>query len=416
MNKQSIQNEEQEPVHRWSTFTKRAVGLILLVLLGLALYRFRNIIPPLMIAFLLAFILNSVVGFLVDRLRIARGTATSLVFLALIVMMLGAVVAPVAAIPSVEEIVHFVQNDLSDIITAIDAFLNQPIRIWNYSLDLSTISDDLIGALQSFVSSVADGTMNIVGNVASGVLWLIIILTVAFYLVKDAPRFAEQFDNLSPPGYRKDTVRIRQQITDVWNAFLRGQLVLGLAMAALTTVVCFIIGMPYALVMGLLAGVTEFIPNVGPIIALVPAVLMALFRGSTMFTEMSHPLFAVLVTVAYIVIQQIEGNILVPRILGQSLNLHPLIVLIGIIIGGNMAGIVGMLLAAPVLATLRVIGDYIFCRIYDRDPFTEPEQEKPPSKPGLVKRVKQAYRAARDRLQEQARQRQKKAAKPRRRQ
>ena len=395
----SKQNKAPEPVRRWSTFTKRAVGLMLLGLLGLALYRFRDVIPPLMIAFLLAFILNSIVGFITARIHVSHGTATSLVFLTLIVLMLGAVVAPITAIPSIEEIVHFVENDLSGIITAVEAFLNQPVRIWNYSLDLSTISDDLIGALQSFVSSVADGTVNIVGNVASGIFWLIIILTVAFYLVKDSARFVEQFDNISPPGYRKDTIRIRQQITDVWNAFLRGQLVMGLAMAALTTVVCFIIGVPYALVLGLLAGVTEFIPNVGPIIALIPAVLVALFKGSVIFVEMGHFGFAMLVIGAYVVIQQIEGNILIPRILGESLNLHPLIVLIGIIIGGNMAGIVGMLFAAPVLATLRVLGNYIFCRIYDRDPFPDLEKEKPPPKPG---RIKRAYRAVRRRLQERA--------------
>ena len=404
----SEQNKPQKGFRRWSTFTKRSVALMFLILLGLALYRFRSVLPPLMVAFLVAFILHSIVEFLTSRLHISHGSATNIVFLTLIVILLVAVVAPVSAIPSVQQIVYFVENDLSNIITETGAFLREPIQIWHYTLDLSTISNELIGAARSFVSSVAEGTLDIVREVASGIFWLVIILTVAFYLVKDAAGFVEQLDNLSPPGYREDTVRLRHQITDVWNAFLRGQLVMGLAMAVLTTVVGLAIGLPYAPIMGLIAGVTEFIPNVGPIVALVPAVLVALFEGSHVFVAMSHFWFAMLVIGAYVVIQQIEGNLLVPRILGDSLHLHPLLVLISIIIGGNMAGIIGMLLAAPVLATLRVISNYIFCRLYDRDPFAEPE-EKPPPQPGLVARVCQS---AWCRLMERAERRREKASKP----
>jgi len=90
----------------------------------------------------------------------------------------------------------------------------------------------------------------------------------------------------------------------------------------------------------------------------------------------------------YVVIQQIEGNVLVPRILGRSLNLHPMVVLVGIIVGGSLAGILGMLLAAPVLATLRVVGHYVFCRLYDRDPFAGLEEVAAgPPQPGLLKRA-----------------------------
>jgi len=126
-----------------------------------------------------------------------------------------------------------------------------------------------------------------------------------------------------------------------------------------------------------------------------------LFRGSN-FLPMSNFWFAVLVAGLYIVIQQIEGNLLLPRILGRSLNLHPLLVLIGIIVGGSMAGILGMLLAAPVLATLRIVGRYVFCRLYDHDPFVEPEEKVALPGPSLLKR---AGEAALGRLQERMEQR-----------
>jgi len=128
-------------------------------------------------------------------------------------------------------------------------------------------------------------------------------------------------------------------------------------------------------------------------------VVVALFTGSS-FLPLSNFWFAALVVGLYILIQQFEGNLLVPRILGRSLNLHPLVVLIGIIVGGSLAGILGMLLAAPVLATLRIVARYVFYRLYDRDPFAEPDEpveEIPASEPSLVKRAGQI---ALQRLQE----------------
>jgi predicted PurR-regulated permease PerM/GNAT superfamily N-acetyltransferase len=386
-----------EPVPRWSPFTKRAVTLIILLLVALVAYRFRNVLPPVMLALLLAFILNPVVSFLTRRLRITRGLATALVFLSLILVMLGVVAAPVTAVPSIARLVRSTQFDTIRIINSVGAFFEQPLVIGDYSLDLSRVYEELSAMLTSFVRSVAEGTLDAVVNIASGAVWLIFILIASFYLVKDAERLSEHLDNLAPPGYRDDFIRLRRQIGDVWNAFLRGQLLLSITLAAMTTVTCWLFGLSYAGVLGLLAGVMEFVPNLGPIIAMIPAVLVALFQDTTLF-GLSSVGYAVLIAGLYILIQQIENNFLVPRILGRSLDLHPLVVLVGIIVGGSMGGILGILLAAPVLATLRVIGYYVFCRLYDRDPFIEPEGKVEERGPPLVERV---WRAAWGRLQAQ---------------
>ncbi len=376
-----------EPIRRWNTSTKRIVALIVLVLLALVLYRFRDVLLPLVIALLLAFILDPVVDLLVDRFRLPRGIATTLVFLVLIAALLGILAAPVTVVPSIQQMVHSMQLDLDHIISETGAFFERPLVIRGYSLDLSAIYGELSTGLRSFVGVVAEGTLDIVFSIASGAFWLLFILMTTFYLLRDADRFVEQVDQLAPPGYRDDVVRLRQQITDVWHAFLRGQLVMGLFMIAITTVVCMIIGLPYAWALGLLAGVTEFIPSIGPILAAIPAVILALFQDTT-FLSLSNIWFAALVAGLYAVIQQIEGNVLLPRILGRSLNLHPVFVLIAIIVGGSTSGILGMLLAAPILATFRVIGVYIFCRLYDRDPFADLEKETPPT-PGLLERARE---------------------------
>ncbi len=380
-----------DQLHRWSTGTKRMVTTVILLLLAVAIYRIRALIPPFVLALLLAFVLDPVVDFLTVRLKVSRGLVTGLVFLVLVIAMLLVVATPMTIIPSVSRAVLSVQADVIRILTDIGDFLERPVVVGDYTLDLSNVYTELSKGLRAIVTSAAQGTLNLVFSIASGALWLMMILMIAFYLVKDADRIIAGVDGLAPPGYHDDFVRLRKQITAVWSAFLRGQVLLGAAMVVITTAVCTIVGLPYAFALGLLAGVMEFIPSLGPILALIPAVLLALFQGSS-YLPMSNFWFAVLVTGLYLLIQQVEGNLLVPRILGHSLNLHPLAVLVGIIIGGSLWGILGMLLAAPVLATLRVIGHYVFCRLYDRDPFAEPEKA---AQPRLVER---AYQAARERL------------------
>jgi hypothetical protein len=145
-------------------------------------------------------------------------------------------------------------------------------------------------------------------------------------------------------------------------------------MALATVVVDTAIGLPYAWALGLFAGVMELVPNIGPYIAAIPAVLVALIQGSG-FIPLGNFWFAVLVAGLYFLLQLIENNFFVPRILGRTLKMHPLVVIIGLIAGGRLAGILGVLLAAPILATFRIIGRYLVRRLYDRDPFVEPAEE-----------------------------------------
>ena len=129
--------------------------------------------------------------------------------------------------------------------------------------------------------------------------------------------------------------------------------------------------MPGALILGILAGTLEIVPNLGPTLAMIPAVIVALIQGS----EVLRPLgidnvsFALITIAIYFIIQQLENNIVVPRVIGDSVNLHPVVVICGVVVGLNVGGILGAFLAAPVLASLRVIGGYIHAKLLDYPPF-----------------------------------------------
>lgn len=370
------------PTQRWDATTKRTVALVLLAILALLLYRFRGVLPPLVLAFLLAFILDPVVDFLETRARLSRTLATALVFAGVVLLLLA---APAIAIPAVVRAVRSLNLDFLRIAADLERTFRQPVTVLGIEWDLQQVYLQLRDTLQTFARTVAAGTFNLVVGFASTLFWLLFILLAAFYLTRDGDRLVQWLDTLPPPSMREDFVRLRQEITDVWNAFLRGQLLMALLMAAITTAMDAAIGLPNALALGLLAGLMEFVPSIGPIIAAVPAVLLALFQGS-LWLPLSHFWFAVLVLGLYILLQQIEGNLLLPRVLGSSLRLHPLVVLVAVIAGGSLAGVLGMLLAAPTVATLRVLGNYLYCRLTDREPFAEPALAPRPRR-GLGRRM-----------------------------
>ncbi len=372
----------EEPVRRWDVGTKRLVGTVVFVLLALIVYRFRVVLPPLILAFLLAFILDPVVDFLERRARIPRTGATALVFLVLIA---AAVTAPVIAMPPVVRAITSLNLDFVRIAAQLDRFFAQPIQILQWQFDLRDVYREFQQGIRQFLTAVATGTVNFVVGFVSTLFWVIFILISSFYLTRDADRIVTWLDNLAPLSFREDFIRLRHEITGVWNAFLRGQLILGLFIAVITTVVNTAIGLPNAPALGLLAGVLEFIPNIGPTVAAIPAVLIALFQGSY-WLPLSNFWFAVLVAGVYILIQQVEANLLIPRIMGRGLNLHPLVVLVAVILGGSLAGVLGVLIAAPTVATLRVLGEYIYRRLTDQEPFP-PTPERPMPRPWLGRRL-----------------------------
>ena len=165
--------------------------------------------------------------------------------------------------------------------------------------------------------------------------------------------------------------RLVNELGPIWNAFLRGQITLGITMGVLIGVTMWILGVRYAVVLGLLGGLLEFIPVIGPVIAGGTALIIALFQPGN-WMNLNPITFALVVLVASILLQQIENDFLVPRILGGSLNLHAVVILVGAVVAASLAGVIGLLLSAPMLATLRLFGRYIYCKLFDLDPWPDP--------------------------------------------
>jgi predicted PurR-regulated permease PerM len=222
-----------------------------------------------------------------------------------------------------------------------------------------TIESTLKNLAAEIVSVVQEGlvaTVHTVSSTVSFVIGLVVIPFWLFYILNDERQVKDGVMNVLPRQFRADIQCMASLIDDVLSAYIRGQLLLCLFVGGLATIAMFIIGVPFALVLGVVAGVFEALPYVGPILGAIPAVVVAL---------LSDPASAIWVALAFFGIQQVENLILVPRISGESVKLHPAMVMLVLVVGNELAGFWGMLIAVPVTAIIRDVFKYLYLRFLD---------------------------------------------------
>lgn len=362
----------------WSTSTKLTLVLLLLGLGIFLLYRFRAVIIPFILSVILAFILLPMANWIESRLRLRRGLA---ILLAYLVLLTGLTTIPMLLIPPLAAQAAELNLDIQRMLAEIETLLGKRYVIAGQTIDLQAMlrqaSVSVRGLLEPFFAQ----TLQIAFEFVTSLIWVIFILVISFYLVKDAAALQRWVEELVHPAYREDYMRLRSEINQIWNAFFRGQLALALIVATIFTLVGFVIGLPFALTMGVLAGLLEFMPSLGHGIWLTIAALLSLFFGST-WLPLPNWVFTLVVVGMHLFYQQFDLNYLIPRVIGRRLHLPPLVVILGIVSGALLAGVLGVVLAAPTIASARVVGRYVYANLFDLQPFPAPiAEDLPPPNP-----------------------------------
>lgn len=379
---------------RWGPLTKFLVALVLVVLAGAVLVRFQEMIAPLVLAVILAYLLKPVVAAITERTRLSWSVAAALVYLVLLVIIITLLtVAGIALVQQVQGLYGAVADIAADPVTRLQAIINKPFVVGPFAFDLSqpfsigpfgpfqvpdlnspewqSIIQQALSAIQPALNRTGVLVGNLATGTASGLGWALFIVVVSYYLLNDVRNIGVSFERLVPEEYAYDVRRLIKELGPIWNAFLRGQITLGITMGVLVGLTMWVLGVRYAVVLGLLGGLLEFIPVIGPVIAGGVALIIALFQPGN-WLGLNPITFALVVLGASILLQQAENNFLVPRILGGSLNLHAVVILVGAVVAASLAGIIGLLLSAPVMATLRLFGRYVYCKLFDLDPWPDP--------------------------------------------
>jgi predicted PurR-regulated permease PerM len=326
----------------WDLATKRTVLVIMLVGAVYVLYISRSILPMVLIATILSYLLSPIVG-VAERAKIPRALSTLMIYLLVIVAL---VLLPIIFVPALIDQLRALGNfNASSTARAVLVWANETVQslpaeivVLGYAVPLSEYVsqiqsnsqqiqfipsvNDILNYIQNFLStttSVMGSTFNIgvsvVGGIFSVFLTVLVTFFVSLYMTIDAPRIRSYIHSLFPPSYRSELADLLRRIGRVWQAFLRGQLILSIVVGAATYLALILVGMPGALIFAILAGLLEVVPNLGPILAMIPAVIVALIQGSDVMRELgiNNLGFAAIIVGIYFLIQQLENNILVPR-------------------------------------------------------------------------------------------------------
>ncbi|GAB4472563.1 MAG: AI-2E family transporter [Anaerolineales bacterium] len=350
---------------RWSTPTKFTVSLMVIALWVYLLFRFSVVLPPFILAVILAYVLSPLVNRVQRHLRLPRSMAILIAYLLVlgILALLGWLIVP----PVIEQM-SGLGGDIQRLVRGLEIFLSRRLVIAGWQFNPEALIEPLRQALQTLIEQVMANTVNIVTEVLSSFVWIIFIAVVTFYLIKDSQNLNHWFEGLVPPLYREDYRILREEINRIWSSFFRGQLALAGVVALIFSVVSLALGLPFPLAMAIFAGVMEFLPSLGHGIWLFVASVLAFFVGST-WLPLPNWIFMLLVIGLHLIFEQFDLNYLIPRIIGRSVHLPPLVVILGIVGGALIAGVLGIFLAAPTIASLRVIGRYIYANLLDLDPF-----------------------------------------------
>jgi predicted PurR-regulated permease PerM len=269
-------------------------------------------------------------------------------------------------------------TDLPDMLTDLST---QSYEIGPFLIDMSqylsaenltVLADQVLSAVQPLLGQAGGLLATLASGTASTVGWGLFVILVSYFLLADMSRIPNPLTSIEIPGFDSDIRRLARELELIWDAFLRGQVILFTLALLVFSLVLSALGTRYFLALALLAGLARFIPYIGAPITWAVTALVVYFQAGN-YLGLAPWQYTLLVVGFVIVIDNIFDSLVSPRFLGQRLGVHPAAILVVAIIAANLLGLIGVVLAAPVLASLMLVGRYIFRKMLELDPWPEPE-------------------------------------------
>lgn len=373
---------------RWGSTTKMVVAFTFIALLAALLIRVHTIIVPLLLAFIFSYLLYPV-ACLLDRLAILSWRASvGIVYIVIVLLLLGLItLGGVGVVNQVQSLITFVQSSLDELPTLIEnvaAWLSS-FGLDISSVDLTTVSDQLLSVGRNLLGQMGSFLGSLAGSAASFLGWTLFVLLVSFFVLAESDGLREGILKVDLPGYTEDLRRLGQELGRIWNAFLRGQIIIFLMALIIYSILLPALSVRYAIGIAFMAALAKFLPYVGPAITWVIMALVTYFQPSIPFGLEPLP-YMLIVVITTSIIDWFMDNFIVPRIMARTLKVHPAAVLVAALVAANLLGLLGVIIAAPFLATCLLLGRYIMRKMLDLNPWpvTEPE---PPS-PGIGEMIR----------------------------
>jgi predicted PurR-regulated permease PerM len=356
---------------QWNLPTRYLALGVLLVLGCLGLWYIRSVLEPVVIAAFVAYLINPGVNYLSKRTKLSRRAAVNIVFSVFMLMLVGAPASMTLFLDETERIAR----DITSLYNQLIVLLVRPYYFAGYPINLGQLANRLVEFRDTFTSFLGENALQLLEQTSMGALWILVTLVAIYYFLSEWPRLRERFIQSFPESSRPEIEELYHRLRSVWMNYLRGQILLMVIVGVVFTVAWTIIGIPGALVLGVIAGFLTLIPDVGPFLAAMLAVGVGALEGSS-WIPLSNIWVALIVLAVYLFLIAIKNFWLRPYIMGRSVHMPEALVFIFIIMATVLWGILGALIVIPMVASLMVIFDYLRRRILGMAPFPDPVPEK----------------------------------------
>ena len=358
----------QPPPHRPSPYERFVrigivawcgIGVIVLGYLMLRLVVYINpVVPPLLIAVAVVYLLNPIVSAL-ERRGVPRAAGAGIVYLLFLCIMalIVSLLVPVVARQVSQVIEHF-----PDYLDDAQAYVRRVAARFGQEPDFRLDADQVRQWLSAednrqTVTRYLTGLRSVTTSLLSGLIIFVLGPVMAFYLLVDLPRLERGVMALIPPTRREEIRGLMDRIGQAVGGFFRGQLLVALFVGVASSIGLWAIGLPFWLLVGMVAGVFNLVPLVGPFIGGGLAVVIALISG--------EPLKAVWAALVLLVVQQIDNHLISPNVMGRTVQLHPVVVMLALLAGASFAGLFGMLVIVPLVAVGKIVFLFLWSKYVD---------------------------------------------------
>lgn len=384
---------------QWSLPFRYVVTIFCVLAVIAFLIYAREAMINLVIAAFVAYLIHPVVVYLSARTRMSRTAAVNIVYFSAVILLVG---LPATLAPIFYDEFQTVIEDLLNLSDQIRAGLSQPIHFGNLVFHLEEWARSLSQVQTSVLTPLPEQALKFLESTSVGALWFLIILVSVYLFLAHWPEMRDWLLHLPPEPYHDEMLELYRRVQRVWMGYLRGQIVLMLIVGVVFTIAWLILGIPGALVLGVIAGFFTLVPDVGPFLAMALAAGVALLEGST-WIPLSNFWVAGIVVGVYLVLINLKNFFLRPIIMGRSVHMNEALVFVVILMATVLEGIIGALLIVPLLASVVVIAEYIQRKVLGLPAFEEGSEDQfvaPPEKinPPRRTRLKLGKRRKRDKV------------------
>lgn len=326
--------------------TLTIVKIILILFLLYFLYLIKDILAILFIALVLSSAVDPSVDWM-QKKKIPRGIGILLIYLILFIV-IGSIIYLI--IPPIAKEVAELSNNFPRYLEKIISTFS---TLKDYSVKHGVLDNirDTLGTVSSNLQLAAGGVFSTVSNIFGNIFSFFLILVLVFYMVVEEDAMKKLVWSIAPEKHQPYIMQLINRIQRKMGLWLRGQLILSLVVFAMVYISLSILKVKYALVLALIAGLTELVPYVGPILGAIPGIFLA-------FTQ--SPKLAIFVAISYYIVQLVENNLLVPKIMQKTVGINPIISIVALLIGFKIAGVIGAIISIPVVTALSVFIKDIF--------------------------------------------------------